>query len=229
MIEYLFLNGFSSNNNLYKNIKRYAYVHELKIHFINWNKEINKLNNIRDLYKIDNNSRYILIAHSWGCQIAFKFYNYYYKNIDKIILIDYHPLYNILDDTINKKDLVAGFFPKCSCYKKNSYNKVYKSIRLKNIRIISEKIRYNKRLNDKLIRLINKNNTKIYFIYSTGINLDKKRNIVHMCVNSKNRKKIINSSKLFIKQKLKKIKILYRSSHYWFLDSSKNINIIFSK
>jgi len=228
MIEYLFFNGFSSNNNLYKNIKKYADSLGLNFHFINWNKKINKLKNIRDLYKIDTNNRYILIAHSWGCQIAFKFYNYYYKNIDKIILLDYHPLYNILDSNISKKDLVDGFFPKCSIYKKKSYNKVYRSIILKNIKVISKNIKFKKTFNNKLIRLINKYNTKIYLIYSTGIYLENDKNIIHICINLENKKKIVNSSKLFIKPKLKRIKYIYKSSHYWFLDNNKNINKIFN-
>ena len=118
MVDYLLFNGFSSNNNLYKNIKIYANNHKINLKIIDWNQCINKLKRVKDLYTIDKSKRYILIGHSWGCQIALKYYNYYYKNIDKIILIDYHPLYRYVDNRIDKKILVDGFFPDCSKFKK---------------------------------------------------------------------------------------------------------------
>ena len=83
------------------------------------------LNKIKEKNK---DRRLILICHSWGCQVGINLAANS-KNIEKLILLDYHPFKKMIT-TVNKEALVEGFFPNCSKFNKEQTKKITKYMRI---------------------------------------------------------------------------------------------------
>ena len=120
----IFFTGYSCDKSLYKNITdyfqkfiqhKYEWMNKtsklsIDIEYCHWTANVYKegldayIDKIRERNK---NRRLILICHSWGCQVGINLAANS-KNIEKIILLDYHPFKQAIT-TVNKEALIEGF------------------------------------------------------------------------------------------------------------------------
>lgn len=230
--EILFFTGFSCNKKIYQNLIKYFDKHitnsfgsfltsskkkSIKITICDWTKEVYQKGLESYLDRISRNCtspKVILIAHSWGCQIAARFAVRNLKKIKRLFLMDYHPLKAPIHFLKSKKSFIEGFFPKCSRQDLTPEMKlVSNSINIKYISV-SDNLLESHAMGNQL------KNIPSTLIYATGITI-KNNNIAHYCVTEKNRKKLIKMNTTHFQKVQKNIEYItiYRGSHFWFMDN----------
>ena len=230
--EIIFFTGFSSNKGLYQNLLSYFNKHinfnfdsflnpkvqsSVKITVCDWTKEVYQKGIQKYLDRITKaclSPKVILIGHSWGCQMAARFASKNLKKVKKIFLLDHHPIKKPINKIKSKKDLIQGFFPKCSLQDlSKEISQVSRSINTKYISVSSNLIE-NKNLANQL------KNIPSTLIYATGIKIEN-NNIEHYCVTQKNKEKLIKMNTSTFQKVVKKLEYItiYRGSHFWFMNN----------
>lgn len=222
----VFITGYSCNKSVYKNITDYFQKfikHKFRwmnktsnlsidIEYYDWTANVYKegldayLNKIKEKNK---DRRLILICHSWGCQVGINLAANS-KNIEKLILLDYHPFKKMIT-TVNKEKLVEGFFPNCSKFNREQTEKITKYMRPTMIRV-------SKYLTQKKSILKKIKNIPVVLIYST-VSKIVNNNIEHICVNKNNTNKIKKDLLLYNISNNITSMFLYKSSHFWFMNN----------
>jgi len=222
----IFITGYSCNKLVYKNITdyfqkfikhKYAWMNKtsnlsIDIEYCDWTTNVYKggldtyLNKLKEKNK---NRRLILICHSWGCQVGINLAANS-KNIEKIILLDYHPFKKMIT-TINKEALVKGFFPNCSKFNKEQTKTITKYMSPTMIKV-------SKYLTQKKSILKKIKNIPVVLIYST-LSKVVDNNIEHLCVNKNNTNKIKKDLLLYNISNNITCMFLYNSSHFWFMNN----------
>jgi hypothetical protein len=184
----------------------------IDIEYCDWTTNVYKggldtyLNKLKEKNK---NRRLILICHSWGCQVGINLAANS-KNIEKIILLDYHPFKKMIT-TINKEALVKGFFPNCSKFNKEQTKTITKYMSPTMIKV-------SKYLTQKKSILKKIKNIPVVLIYST-VSKVVDNNIEHLCVNKNNTNKIKKDLLLYNISNNITCMFLYNSSHFWFMNN----------